>query len=124
VFCGPGKGNEKGLVENLVKYTRNNYFLPYPNFKNFEELNASQVTYNDFFCILLSLDKNIYPSQIDALLYSKSLYIPPPFKRLYNPVFNLVFPHYSPSIGTITILPIRSYTRDVLLIARGFYPFL
>jgi transposase len=23
-FCGPGKGNEKGMVENLVKYVENN----------------------------------------------------------------------------------------------------
>ncbi len=38
-FCGPGKGNEKGLVENLVKYTRNNYFLPYIDFKGFDKLN-------------------------------------------------------------------------------------
>lgn len=37
-FCGPGKGNEKGLVENLVKYTRNNYFLPYINFQGFDKL--------------------------------------------------------------------------------------
>lgn len=38
-FCGPGKGNEKGLVENLVKYTRNNYFLPHIDFKGFDKLN-------------------------------------------------------------------------------------
>jgi len=38
-FCGPGKGNEKGLVENLVKYARNNYFLPYIDFKGFDSLN-------------------------------------------------------------------------------------
>ena len=38
-FCGPGKGNEKGLIENLVKYTRNNYFLPYIDFKGFNKLN-------------------------------------------------------------------------------------
>ena len=38
-FCGPGKGNEKGLIENLVKYTRNNYFLPYIDFKGFDKLN-------------------------------------------------------------------------------------
>lgn len=43
-FCGPGKGNEKGLVENLVKYTRNNYFLPYIDFKGFEELNEKLIT--------------------------------------------------------------------------------
>ena len=39
VFCGPRKGNEKGAVENLVKYTRNNYFLPYLEFNNFDDLN-------------------------------------------------------------------------------------
>lgn len=39
VFCGPRKGNEKGAVENLVKYSRNNYFLPYLQFTDFEELN-------------------------------------------------------------------------------------
>lgn len=40
IFCAPGKGNEKGLIENLVKYVRNNYFLPYPEFINFELLNS------------------------------------------------------------------------------------
>lgn len=39
VFCGPARGNEKGLVENLVKYTRNNYFLPYPEFTGFNTMN-------------------------------------------------------------------------------------
>ncbi|SDH60692.1 Transposase [Halanaerobium congolense] len=38
-FCGPGKGNEKGLVENLVKYVQNNYFLPRPEFISFEDTN-------------------------------------------------------------------------------------
>ena len=38
-FCGPGKGNKKGLIENLVKYTKNNYFLPYIDFKGFDNLN-------------------------------------------------------------------------------------
>ncbi|SDI42033.1 Transposase [Alteribacillus persepolensis] len=27
-FCNPGKGNEKGHVESMVKYIRNNYLLP------------------------------------------------------------------------------------------------
>ncbi len=43
-FCGPGKGNEKGLVENLVKYTRNNYFLPYPDFSDFASFNANLIS--------------------------------------------------------------------------------
>lgn len=29
-FCNPGKGNEKGLVENLVGYSRRNFFVPAP----------------------------------------------------------------------------------------------
>jgi len=40
-FCGPGKGNEKGMVENLVKYVENNYFLPRPEFTSFDTLNSS-----------------------------------------------------------------------------------
>ncbi|HZK26521.1 MAG TPA: IS21 family transposase [Thermoclostridium sp.] len=40
IFCAPGKGNEKGLIENLVKYVRNNYFLPYINFTGFSYLNS------------------------------------------------------------------------------------
>lgn len=39
VFCGARKGNEKGAVENLVKYARNNYFLPYLEFESFSKLN-------------------------------------------------------------------------------------
>lgn len=39
-FCGKAKGNEKGTVENLVKYTRNNYFLPFPQFKDFSTFNG------------------------------------------------------------------------------------
>ena len=38
-FCGPAKGNEKGMVENLVKYVENNYFLPRVEFKSFDILN-------------------------------------------------------------------------------------
>jgi transposase len=41
VFCGAGKPNEKGLVENLVKYVRNNYFLPAPTFEDFISFNES-----------------------------------------------------------------------------------
>jgi transposase len=39
-FCAPGKGNEKGLVENLVKYVQNNYFLPRPGFTDYDTLNT------------------------------------------------------------------------------------
>lgn len=39
-FCTPGKGNEKGGVENSIGYTRRNWLVPVPKFKSFDELNA------------------------------------------------------------------------------------
>lgn len=39
-FCNPAKGNEKGRVENMVKYAERNYFTPLPVFGSLDELNA------------------------------------------------------------------------------------
>lgn len=38
VFCNPGKGNEKGHVENKVGYTRRNWCVPIPIHANLNEL--------------------------------------------------------------------------------------
>lgn len=38
-FCNPARGNEKGLVENLVGYSRRNFFVPVPRVADIEELN-------------------------------------------------------------------------------------
>lgn len=38
-FCNPGKGHEKGHVENKVGYSRRNYFVPEPSFSDIEEFN-------------------------------------------------------------------------------------
>jgi transposase len=38
-FCNPGQANEKGLVENLVSWARQNMFVPMPKVNSFEELN-------------------------------------------------------------------------------------
>jgi len=38
-FCNPAKGNEKGLVENLVGYARRNFFVPVPRISSLDELN-------------------------------------------------------------------------------------
>ena len=38
-FCNPSKGNEKGLVENLVGYSRRNFLVPVPRVADIEELN-------------------------------------------------------------------------------------
>ena len=38
-FCAPGKGNEKGNVENKVGYTRRNMLVPVPVITDFESYN-------------------------------------------------------------------------------------
>lgn len=39
-FGRPGKGNDKGKVEGLVKFSRSNFMVPIPEAACFEELNA------------------------------------------------------------------------------------
>ena len=39
-FGRPGKGNDKGKVEGLVRYMRRNFLAPIPSFDSFEALNA------------------------------------------------------------------------------------
>lgn len=39
-FCNVGRGNEKGHVEGLVKYSRANFMVPVPELRTFAELNA------------------------------------------------------------------------------------
>lgn len=39
VFCNPGKGNEKGNVENKVGYTRRNFFVPIPVIGDYQVFN-------------------------------------------------------------------------------------
>lgn len=40
-FCNPGKGNEKGHVEAMVKYIRNNFFIPEPVINDLESYNET-----------------------------------------------------------------------------------
>ncbi len=40
-FCNPGKGNEKGHVEAMVKYVRNNFLLPECTIINLDHFNES-----------------------------------------------------------------------------------
>ena len=40
-FGRPGKGNDKGKVEALVKYSRANFLTPVPNAASFDALNAT-----------------------------------------------------------------------------------
>lgn len=43
-FCNPRKGNEKGMVENLVGYGRRNFLVPIPEAANLDELNDILLT--------------------------------------------------------------------------------
>ena len=38
-FCRVGRGNEKGVVEGLVKYARLNFMVPVPQARDFAQLN-------------------------------------------------------------------------------------
>jgi len=38
-FCNPARGNEKGRIENLIAFIRENFFVPVPKFTTLEELN-------------------------------------------------------------------------------------
>jgi len=52
-FCRPARGNEKGGVENAAKQVVKKFFVPYPDFDSFEELN--EYLHNE--CVKL-LEKN------------------------------------------------------------------
>jgi len=39
-FCLPRRGNEKGVVEGIVRYARTNFLVPVPQVRSLEELNA------------------------------------------------------------------------------------
>jgi len=40
-FCNPARGNEKGHVENLVRYSQRNFLTPVPEVTRLKELNRS-----------------------------------------------------------------------------------
>lgn len=40
-FCNPGKGNEKGHVETMVKYVRNNFLLPENTILDLDQFNQT-----------------------------------------------------------------------------------
>jgi transposase len=39
-FCRVGRANEKGVVEGVVKFTRQNFFVPVPQVRDLDELNG------------------------------------------------------------------------------------
>ncbi|EJL45577.1 IS21 family transposase [Brevibacillus humidisoli] len=45
-FCNPGSGNEKGHVEAMVKYIRNNYLLPEIHYEDLSVLNEKTLNWS------------------------------------------------------------------------------
>ncbi len=43
-FCRAGRGNERGVVEGIVGYSRRNFLVPVPQVSSLEELNATLET--------------------------------------------------------------------------------
>jgi len=75
-FCLVRKANEKGHVENLVAYTRNNFLVPVPNMANFEALNAYLLE-----CCQAELDRSIRGKQgtkADRLEEDRHAFLPLP----------------------------------------------
>lgn len=44
-FCNPARGNEKGRIENLIGFIRENFFVPIPKFATLEALNDRLVSF-------------------------------------------------------------------------------
>jgi len=81
-FCNPGKGNEKGLVENLVALCRRNAMVPVPRVKDFNELNKLLRVY-----CLNYLDHKIdsRTGKVGELLLEEQKYMTPLPARRYDP---------------------------------------
>jgi transposase len=62
-FCMPGKGNEKGGVENAGRDAVRKFYVPYPEVDSFEELNA----YLHVECMKLLEKNNKWESETTAL---------------------------------------------------------
>ncbi|UOR14107.1 IS21 family transposase [Halobacillus amylolyticus] len=61
-FCNPGKGNEKGHVEAMVKYVRNNFLLPECFITDLDHFNEAQWQLAEEDRDRLHYDKNVLQS--------------------------------------------------------------
>ena len=60
-FCLVGRANEKGVVEGLVRYSRQNFLVPVPQVRDFDELNA----------LLLEQCRNDLPRRVRGQVQTK-----------------------------------------------------
>ncbi|SEH76913.1 Integrase core domain-containing protein [Halobacillus karajensis] len=63
-FCNPGKGNEKGHVEAMVKYVRNNFLLPECFITDLDHFNEAQWQLAEEDRDRLHYDKKVLQSQL------------------------------------------------------------
>lgn len=77
IFCTPGRGNEKGQIENLVGYIKRNFLTPLPHVSSLEELNQMLLSQ----CEKYSANHNVPGSQVtidQAWEKEKNLLLPLP----------------------------------------------
>jgi transposase len=63
-FCNPAKGNEKGRIENLIEYIRQNFFSPILRVSSLEELNDRLLS----FCMAAARNRK-HPNNPDKTRY-------------------------------------------------------
>jgi len=80
VFCNPASGNEKGLVENLVGWTRRNIFVPLPHVESLDSLNALSMHRCKFYIESHKIQYKPQPIK-DMLAVEKSILLPLPGSR-------------------------------------------
>lgn len=66
VFCNVRKGNEKGLVENLVGLTRRNVFVPVPHAESLAEINRILLERCESYAATRKIDGR--PESVSAML--------------------------------------------------------
>ncbi|MFT9497199.1 IS21 family transposase [Anaerosolibacter sp.] len=77
-FCNPAKGNEKGLVENLVGYARRNFMVPLPRVKDIDELNQNLLKACLSYRANHKIQGRIHPVQI---MYQEEMHMLNPIPR-------------------------------------------
>lgn len=75
-FCNPGKGNEKGHVEAMVKYVRNNFLLPENRIINVDHFNETLWEMAEKDRDRLHYDKKILQSKLFEEDFNSFLMLP------------------------------------------------
>lgn len=75
-FCNPSSGNEKGHVENMVKYIRNNFLLPAPYFTDLDEFNEKQWLIAEKDQLRVHYEKEIEQRMLHQQTVQKHLLLP------------------------------------------------